>query len=129
MPWPCLRSYASLAGRATSPPKCGECSDSSSEAGIYFSSTPQLLRRMYFPSAHRIRNLPDPEIPGGTTNRCIIIQMNGAYICSAPGTKRRDIIRFTCRSAGCYLPCGCAKIGHFHSCCPSHVLNILLEIP
>jgi len=31
-------------------------------------------------------------------------------------------------STGCYLPCGCAKSGHFHSCCPSPVLNILLEI-
>jgi len=35
---------------------------------------------------------------------------------------------FTCHSTGCYLPCGCAKSGHFHSCCPSPVLNILLEI-
>ena len=37
-------------------------------------------------------------------------------------------IGFTCHSTGCYLPCGCAKSGHFHSCCPSPVLNILLEI-
>jgi len=39
-----------------------------------------------------------------------------------------QVIRFTCHSTGCYLPCGCAKSGHFHSCCPSPVLNILLEI-
>ena len=35
---------------------------------------------------------------------------------------------FTCRSAGWSAMWLC-KIGHFHSCCPSPVLNILLEIP
>ena len=29
---------------------------------------------------------------------------------------------------GCYLPWCCAKSGPFHSCCPSPVLDILLEI-
>ena len=44
------------------------------------------------------------------------------------GDKPQSLDRFTCHCTGCYLPCGCAKSGHFHSCCPSPVLNILPEI-